>query len=383
MKKAKPRKNPESTQVSSPIRDKMKRRAAATSFVNEDENHGYARDGFVIPDDVEESDDAFASADDSFSPVQRRGTNLQPQRSKGKGKAKTLGPPITGDAHLNEASVPNLHLEVMHGFVAQAKMLDDSIRNPKGIKKPLFTERNLRDMALNWTTTLEEMREIENIDVGRVERFGSKFITLLKQCHAHYDEIMTGDIDQNHKNVINLISDDELIDEDDLEPDEDEDDVESQYNAAESQSRYFQSKEVTAFNEELSQIEKGHPTGSSSRAPSKQSAGSKGRGGGKRGSGTSKGRGSRNGGARRTSNGKSATSTGGGTSSGVKKSTTRRRSSSGRTSRAATSSKPSTKAAASKDGGDIRTGFSRGTGSGGGRNGGGGGFGGGIGMMPT
>lgn len=372
-KTAKSRAITDSTQVSSPIRDKSRRRAATTSFDDEDEDeiddHGYVRDGFVASDNEEDSDDGFA-------PIQYGATSMASALPRS--KPRKLGPPITTNHHLAKANVTEAHGELIEAFVIEAKILDEKTRNGRNIKRPFFTERNFQEMALNWTTSLEEMKLIENINAEKVDHFGSKFLPLLKSYQRQYEEIMAQqkenlDMDQNHRNVINLCSDDEddevIPDEED--PEEEEDEV---YDG--ETSKYFQTQvpqNVLAFNEDISQLTEN----ANQKAPEpqpKKNTGSK-EGGFKRsGRGAPRGRAKFN---RRSSGGKSA----GSAPSGVSKSTSSRKGSGsgsnrgGASSRGTSSKASSSKTAASKQGGDIRATFAKGKGG----SGGGGAFS----MMPT
>jgi bloom syndrome protein len=123
--------------------------------------------------------------------------------------------------------------------VLAAKKIEEKIRNEKGRRKAIFNEENLREMAINWTITIDEMLEIRGINVENVKAFGARFLPLIQQYHDQYESMMhpedDRDIDENHQNVIEINTDSD-----------DEDDEYGQM------SGYFtQSAEVQAFNKSV------------------------------------------------------------------------------------------------------------------------------------
>ena len=191
----------------------------------------------------------MASEDDTnddtyFEPVQDR-----PLRQE----TPQIGPPITADERME--NLPELHKVFVHQFVEEANKEMEKIRNAKTLKKPIFTEANLREMAIGWTTTLAEMKDIPNINVESVKLWGKKFLPIIQKFSVNYEALMTDnedrDIDKNHQNVIDLCSEDEEEDEeDDDEEEEDDDDDDDEYGMngsdeeailqAEQGSKYFQ-----------------------------------------------------------------------------------------------------------------------------------------------
>ena len=298
--------------------------------------------------EVSDDDDFLASDEsDAFEPV-------RPNATRKARRALPLGPPITTDGRLK--NLPEPHQVSVHQFVDDAKKLEEKLRNRNGHSRPYFTENDFREMAINWTLTIEDMLQIPGINEDRVHRYGKSFLPLIEKYHNDYDEMMASnndrDIDQNHQNVIDLCSD-----EDDDEYDEEDDDYMSQ---AEQPSKYFVSAQVEAFNAQVAQAaqlpQRSYPK---PEAPKKPRGGSRGKGkgykrGGRKSNDSASGSGSgfrggrsnsgvsKRGGARRTSGGAKK----GGTSTGYQSS-------------------------------NIMKSFGRFNG------GGGGGMGGGIGMMPT
>jgi bloom syndrome protein len=203
----------DSTDISSPIRTAPR-----------------SRKGKMRADDAPDE----PSEDEDFEPIReaKRRSALVRNRSP-------LGPPITSDQRLVEANVSEVHQDIIQHFVMKAKGLDEKFRNQNGRKKPYFTEDNLREMAINWTTSLEDMMEIRDINKENVLTMGKRLLPCLQQYHDQYEEMMLQredrDIDENHQNVIDLVTDEE--------------DRESDYG---QQSGYFErSAEVIAFNESV------------------------------------------------------------------------------------------------------------------------------------
>ncbi|KAK2072528.1 hypothetical protein P8C59_006876 [Phyllachora maydis] len=191
---AKPR-MPPSTMVSSPVAVTTKRRMAKTkrqqSIVFEEEHeeldedstavlhsNGYAKDGFVVEDDEEDSHFEPAPPSRPRPPRQRQRT------------LEELGPPISRDARIDEASIDEIHSEVVSAFVDEARREEEEIRNSKSLRRNLFTEQQYREMAIRWTTDLPKMRDIDGINTDNVVKYGSRFVKLLRGFHAQYQEMM-------------------------------------------------------------------------------------------------------------------------------------------------------------------------------------------------
>jgi bloom syndrome protein len=250
------------------------------------------------------------------------------------------------------AILPELHRVYIAQFVDAARSLEEKIRNKHSLRKPFFTEANLREMAIDWTDTLEKMMQISDINADRVKSYGQPFIALVAQYQKGYNEAMDDytnnrDLDKNHQNVIDLISDDERLGLDE----EDESAVEE----AEAGSKYF-SKSKNGSN-----AKSGNASGRNfpwAGEPEAKPSSSRGGGDSFRGKGR---------GGKRTWSRKSNGSASGHSSSGVSK---RKFSGGAKKSRA---SKPG--GSNSSKGSDLMRSF--------GNNGGGGIGGGGIGMMPT
>lgn len=184
---------PASTLVSSPVRrgagKSRKGKAVASLFddeaIAEDDEHddpepeavlhynGYEQDDFCVPDDEE----------DYFEPVHKTAIKSRRQRT-----LEELGPPIsraTGDDVLDD-----VHAMIVAAFLDEAKNLEEQLRNNKGYRRPLFTESQLRQMAIRWTKTVDQMRRIPEIKTENVDKFGTKFIPIVMRFYDNYREMM-------------------------------------------------------------------------------------------------------------------------------------------------------------------------------------------------
>ncbi|KAI1128121.1 hypothetical protein F5Y10DRAFT_241258 [Nemania abortiva] len=204
-----------STIVSSPARksaNKKKGKAVANFDEDSDEevgthSNGYAQDGFVVDDD-ENSDDEFETM---LPAVARRR------------RANPVGPPISRDARLNEASLTDVQQDILDGFFKEAKELEENIRTSNGYRQPLFSQLQLREMGLRWTVTLDQMRRIPGIDGDIVARHGKKLLPLIQRYRQHYDEIMGTSLELRPVPQLGEIVDLVTSDEDDEDEDENQD----------------------------------------------------------------------------------------------------------------------------------------------------------------
>ncbi|KAF4808023.1 ATP-dependent DNA helicase hus2/rqh1 [Colletotrichum siamense] len=313
---------PPSTNVSSPaqarIQNKKKGKSMATIFDTDEEeemllqqmeeqdlslhSNGYAKDGFVMSDDE----------DDAFEPL--------PKSRNRSHASRDVGPRIEADSRLGD--LDELHQDVVHNFVQEAKKLEEQLRNAQSLRKPLFSERSFQEMAIRWTTTLPQMRKIPGIEIEKVDKFGTKFIPMVKRCRDNYNSMIgamdeADQMDAGDQHIVDLISSDEDMDED-MEDDDDEEEEEA--------SKYFNGPppplrpEVEAWNEQMrvNELETAPPT--------RGSSGTRGRGGargGKKPYRRASGGGYKKGGVtkRKASGGASRRSSGGTTASSSRNST--------------------------------------------------------------
>lgn len=171
--------------------------------------NGYERDNFVVSDEEEEVD--------AFDPPR------PPPRPPTRHRQQTLheaGPPISRDRRLDEAALDEVHQDIVHAFVDRAQKIEENLRNRHGLRRPIFTEHQYREMAIRWTTTVAKMYTIHGVDKSKVDQYGAKFASLVQQFRAEYQEMMgqparpfsAGELGPGRKKkreVVDLISDDE------------------------------------------------------------------------------------------------------------------------------------------------------------------------------
>jgi len=225
----------------------------------------------VIEDD--EDDDAYGGNDFFVSDDEGGEENvfetMRPPKRQLEMREPDFGIPITADGRLDR--LPLIHQGVIHNFVHEARSLEERIRNNAGLRKPLFTETQLREMAIDWTLDLVAMKKIPGINIERVQAYGKHFIPLVKQFLDNYKEMMDNsedrDIDSNHRNVIDLCSDEEAECEEDAEYGSSFDsDDEAAIQEAERHSIYFQNppKAKPSGRKFNASTKKSYPAGSTS-----------------------------------------------------------------------------------------------------------------------
>lgn len=182
---------PTSTYLSSPV-GKVRKGKSVASYIDdealaeddEDDDldsrvaryaNGYMRDDFVTADDDEEDD--YFEPPVAPPPRQRRQRTLD--ELPGPTSSAT---PATADGELHEYAVS--------AFVDEAKILEEKTRNNKGLRRPLFTEAQLQQMAIRWTDSLDKMRRIPGIDHDKVNKYGVRFLPLVNKYQASYREMM-------------------------------------------------------------------------------------------------------------------------------------------------------------------------------------------------
>jgi bloom syndrome protein len=265
----------QSTYVSSPVTQR-KARSNRVVFSDDEEEafmtqHGYDHDGFVVSDDEQDEEEAD---DEAFGPL--------PSHRPAKAPAPRVHTPIA--AITPSQNLPELHQDVVSEFVREARKIEEHIRNRKELRRPLFTERNFRDMAINWTTSLDKMATLPGIDAAKVKEHGPKLLPVLRRLYATYKEMMGAEGESSNgsnsrpgQDIVDLISSDiELEEEDEEGQAEDDEDGED--------SHYFNARpEVQAFHDRLQSCTSQQ---SSSAPPPRLSKPSySGRGGGRKPSG--------------------------------------------------------------------------------------------------
>ncbi|POR36598.1 ATP-dependent DNA helicase hus2/rqh1 [Tolypocladium paradoxum] len=207
----------QSTYVSSPV-DRRRPRARVADSEDEGDfpttSHGYVNDGFVISDDEMREDE---NEEEAFDPLPEH----RPAKPASK---KQVGPQLVSDKRLED--LPEIQQDLVNAFVLEAQKLEEQIRNKKEIRRPLFTQRDLREMAMVGATSLDKMSRIPGIDPDKVRKHGPKLLPLLRQHHDIFQQIRRAseepDQDQDQE-IVDLISSDTDMDEDVAEGEVDED----------------------------------------------------------------------------------------------------------------------------------------------------------------
>lgn len=171
---------------------------------------GYHSDDFVVNDDLELIEDHAGH---------RTGQLM--------GSMNELGRPISQDNSISH--LQDFHQELCLGFVEEATRICRRLRGNETRSRPLFSEVIFRQMAINFPSSLSEMRSIPNINFADVERYGGHLLPLIRNTQAAYEDNMgneersrriTRPTDQHAANVIDLCEDNGDSPENDFEIDE-------------------------------------------------------------------------------------------------------------------------------------------------------------------
>lgn len=256
----------QSTYVSSPV----ERRTGRNRMVLDDEDdedddgeeegveinsRGYANDGFCVSDDDIDEDEGAFDALPAHRPARPPAAK---KSSKKAAKAASV------DQRLEK--LPELHQDIVHSFVVDARRIEEDIRNKKELRRPLFTEQDLREMAVSWTTSIDKMSRIPGIQTDKVKEHGPRILASLNRHYEMYKAVMGGAATKaapsgHDQDIVDLISSDEF-DDDDVDDQEEED------------SHYFPRPDVQEFHSRLENL------ASSSRGSSSRRGGGGGGGGG-------------------------------------------------------------------------------------------------------
>lgn len=279
-KQKEPANNVQSTYVSSPVNARRRR---ATVVDSDDESnlpttaHGYVNDGFVVSDEEmeDEGEEDLADEDEAFEPLPQH-RPAKPTNSRSSSKQTPLAEPHPGRLKLED--LPEIHQDMVDNFVQEARQLEERIRNRLDVRRPMFTDSQLQEMAINWTTSLDSMKRIPGIDVDKVDKVGKKLISILEEYHKLYREIAAAESGGAGASASNLNQ--EIVDliSSDLEADEDEEEA----MGMEEDSHYFAPKppaNVQAFHDRLQSL---NSQPSQSRGRSYSRGGGGGGGGGRR-----------------------------------------------------------------------------------------------------
>jgi len=203
--------HPLSTNVSSPIQTASKRRRAriiddeaSDDEPNERHANGYAKDGFAVSDDNES---------DAFEPTNVIGI-------KRNGARRQLSERITSDVTMDQLS--DKHRLIVEDFIVHAKQVCENIREASGLRSVPFTDTILREMAIRFCHTQEELLQIPGINPEMVTRHSKPFLQLIQSSKQCYQSLVEGEntdddgetaMDPNHRTIIDLLSDSDDEDE--------------------------------------------------------------------------------------------------------------------------------------------------------------------------
>ncbi|RYO74838.1 hypothetical protein DL764_010721 [Monosporascus ibericus] len=172
--------NPPSTNISSPIAAKAKKKKGKAVATQDDEDSddvdvGYSH-GYALVDFVEgEDDDDFES---------------MPRSKSAKRVRRPVGPPISHDTHMEGAGLSEIHQDIAQSFAEAAAELQEDLLNKKGLRQRWFTQQDFREMAIRWTDTLDKMHFIPGINIEKVDKYGGKFVPLIRNFRQQYRDMM-------------------------------------------------------------------------------------------------------------------------------------------------------------------------------------------------
>ena len=212
---------PASTNVSSPVQPRSKRKLARPARAVESS------------DDEEEDQDS-----DGFAPVKEYGVPIVQKKSR-------MGPPITKDRAL--AKLDDAHQHVLEVFMEEARNAVQMIMDRNKLQQRQVTNSLLREIGIKLPTTDKELIRITKLNAQTYKFFGSTLLRLVKSARENYDAIMAAqgddldpgdeasededqgrDLDPNHNIVVEISDDDE--DKGEFSPsDEDVDETESSH----------------------------------------------------------------------------------------------------------------------------------------------------------
>ncbi|KAH7248376.1 hypothetical protein B0J15DRAFT_596567 [Fusarium solani] len=186
-----------------------RQRKKSRTVESDDENgamtlNGDENDGFIVDDNEEE---AFEELPDH-----------QPLKPL----SRSPGLPISISTELEDLN--EIHRDIIDGFVQEAKVAEEKIRKQKGLREPLFTEKELQVMAIRWTTSLNKMSKIPGIQPGKVMDHGPEILRILRRYYSGYREVMDPKCSGgNDQETVDLISSDVEMVEDAYEDEDGED----------------------------------------------------------------------------------------------------------------------------------------------------------------
>ncbi|KAF2144679.1 uncharacterized protein K452DRAFT_223123 [Aplosporella prunicola CBS 121167] len=248
---------PLSTNVSSPIQAAARRRKIQSYRLdNQDALHanGYESDEFVANGEENSDDDS-----DDFEPIR---TTSKRKRAT----VQKLGPPITIDEKMD--GLTELHREVVENFVREARRECENVMMAKNLRAHPFTDTMLREMAISFPASLDDMLAIPNINAEMVKHYGKRFLKLIEKASVFYASMMEEQDGQRapmdpNREIVEISDDDDGND--------GGDDFDLDLSPQDVRSSYFQQEDdpdVTAFNAKFEQWQDAAHTSQKARAVS-------------------------------------------------------------------------------------------------------------------
>jgi RecQ family ATP-dependent DNA helicase len=84
------------------------------------------------------------------------------------------------------ANLEDMHKRIVEAFVLEASKIEEKLRNDNNVHKPLFSISVFRQMAVEWTVTLESMSRIHGIDASNAALYGATFFPLIQRSYTAY-----------------------------------------------------------------------------------------------------------------------------------------------------------------------------------------------------
>ena len=146
-----------------------------------------------------------------------------------------------------------LHREVVENFVREGRQECEKIMMAKNLRAHPFTDTMLREMAINFPSSLEDMLIIPNINAEMVKHYGKRFLKLIEKASVFYAGMMEEQDGQRapmdpNREIVEISDDDDGNDGgDDYDLDLSPQDVRSSYFHQEDDP------DVTAFNAKFDQ----------------------------------------------------------------------------------------------------------------------------------
>ncbi|KAH7039107.1 hypothetical protein B0J12DRAFT_702930 [Macrophomina phaseolina] len=235
---------PLSTNVSSPVQgaSRTKHKTNITRRDNDD-------DGFLLENQAESKAE---DESETYEPAPLPRSRMIAKSNKT--SRQKLGPPITTDEKM--ARLDEVHQDVVEAFVQAGRSECQRILISRNLRAHPFTDTVLREMAISFPATPEELQEIPGIDRQMVMFYGDRFLRLIKQFKDDFDAMSGPQPDKvkdpNHEII-------EISDEDEEEYGGNFDEEPEPDDAGDVRSSYFPrgeaDPEVEAFNERFSQAQ--------------------------------------------------------------------------------------------------------------------------------